>query len=634
MRRIPALLLVFLAASCSYEDRELPTLDESGCAGAKCDDVSQGYDYIVVGSGAGGGTLASRLARKGFRVLLLEAGEDPGGKPVYQIPAFHGRATEEAGLAWWYFVEHYTDPARQALDSKRTPEGILYPRGGALGGSTAVNAMITVLPKRSDWDAIAGETDDASWRASEMDRYYDRVREWLDVERPDPTLALKDLRVVGILFAAVHEYVASTGSGSWAQSILDIGRTVKELKKLMSRDINDSLRRGETSGLYTFPLATKDGARNGTRERILETVREDYPLTVKTKALVTRVIFSSEPGAPRAVGVEYLDGSALYQADLRSNGAAAPTRQAYAKTEIILSAGAFNTPQLLLLSGVGPRADLEALGIQVKVDLPGVGRNLQDRYEVGVVSEVDDDFAILGPCEFDPYGDDDCLEDWHDGKGPYETNGALASILVRSSASQPEADLHIFGVPGVFKGYKPGYSFEATADKRHFTWVILKGHSQNRGGTVKLRSADPRVRPAINFHYFDDGDVDQGQDVNDLTAVVNAIELVRRIGNRTDAIPFFGAFHEVWPGAQADTRQELGDWVKAEAWGHHASCSAKIGADADPEAVLDSRFRVRGTRGLRVVDASVFPRIPGTFIALPTYMIAEKAADVIAADAN
>jgi choline dehydrogenase len=164
--------------------------------------------------------------------------------------------------------------------------------------------------------------------------------------------------------------------------------------------------------------------------------------------------------------------------------------------------------------------------------------------------------------------------------------------------------------------------------------VILKGHSQNRGGTVKLRSADPRVRPAINFHYFDDGDVDQGQDVNDLTAVVNAIELVRRIGNRTDAIPFFGAFHEVWPGAQADTRQELGDWVKAEAWGHHASCSAKIGADADPEAVLDSRFRVRGTRGLRVVDASVFPRIPGTFIALPTYMIAEKAADVIAADAN
>ena len=157
---------------------------------------------------------------------------------------------------------------------------------------------------------------------------------------------------------------------------------------------------------------------------------------------------------------------------------------------------------------------------------------------------------------------------------------------------------------------------------------------KNQGGTVKLKSANPRERPAINFHYFDDGDVDQGQDVNDLTAVVNGVEFVRRIAAKSDRVDLFTTYTERWPGAQADTRAEIADWVKKEAWGHHASCSAPIGADSDPNAVLDSRFRVRGTSGLRVVDASVFPKIPGFFIVTSVYMIGEKAADAILADAG
>ncbi len=631
MRRLRTVVLVFTLAACGSEP--VASFDEGGCTGAKCDDLAASgeFEYIVVGSGAGGGPLASRLARAGHRVLLLEAGADPGDRLNFEVPAFHAQATEEPGLAWHYFVEHYTDPARAARDSKRTPEGILYPRGGALGGSTAVNAMITVLPKNSDWNAIAAETGDPSWRASEMSRYHDRVRGWLGVERPDAKLALEDLRILAIVGSTVLEIVNRTRPGADV-SLFDLIGNSREVLRLIAGDVNEQLRRDDAEGIHTFPLAMRDGVRSGTRDLILSTVRAGHPLTVKTRALVTRVILEPSPGGPPvARGVEYLDGARLYRAEMQPSDAPGVPRTARASREVILSAGAFNTPQLLKLSGIGPRAELEAHGIETVVDLPGVGENLQDRYEVGVVNELDHDFAILKPCTF---GDDvdPCLDRWLDGEGPYRANGSVVSFLVRSTPDRPEPDLHIFGVPGIFKGYKPGYAAESVADKRHFTWVILKGHTENRGGTVKLRSADPRERPAINFHYFEDGDVDAGQDVNDLTAVVNGVELARKIARQVDDVPLFGAFREVWPGPAADTRAEIGQWVKDEAWGHHASCSAKIGADEDPMAVLDSRFRVRGVKGLRVVDASVFPRIPGTFIALPVYMVSEKAADVILAD--
>jgi choline dehydrogenase len=635
----PLLACAVLLASCAGE--------ESGnggpsCVGDKCDDLGGGatgeFDYIIVGSGAGGGPLASRLARAGQRVLLLEAGQDAGGKTTYQVPVMHPQATEDPDLAWWYFVDHYGDPARQARDSKLTPEGILYPRGGTLGGSTAVNAMITVLPKRSDWDAIAELTGDAAWSADSMSPYYQRVTEWLGVQQPDAGLARRDFRLLGILLAGVKEFVDTREGGSDFNPF-DLFSNSKQLLSLLTRNINDALIAGDTEGVFTFPLATRDRARNGARERILATVAEGFPLTVKTRALVTRVVFADQPdasGQPRAIGVEYLDAGRLYRADMigTDQEPPAPTRVT-AQREVILSAGAFNTPQLLKLSGIGPRDELESHGIPVRVESPGVGTNLQDRYEVGVVFDVGNDFQLTQDCTFgDDASTDPCLAEWMRQAGPYGSNGSVASILMRSSDDKPEADLHIFGIPGVFKGYKPGYAAEGLATRHHFTWVILKGHTENRGGTVKLRSADPRDRPDINFHYFDDGDVDQGQDTNDLTAVVNAIEFVRRMGEKTSGIPFFGDFEEVWPGPSASSREQLGQWVKDEAWGHHASCSAPIGADGDPMAVLDSRFRVRGTSGLRVVDASVFPRIPGTFIVVPIYMVSERAADVLLEDAG
>ncbi len=140
-------------------------------------DDGPSYDYIVVGSGAGGGPVASALARAGFQVLLLEAGSDRGSQLVYQVPVFHGLSTEDETMRWDYFVQHYEDPARQHADSKYSTAhgGVLYPRAGTLGGCTAHNAMITVYPHNSDWDGIAEATGDKSWRASEMRRYFERL---------------------------------------------------------------------------------------------------------------------------------------------------------------------------------------------------------------------------------------------------------------------------------------------------------------------------------------------------------------------------------------------------------------------------------------------------------------------------
>jgi choline dehydrogenase len=160
----------------------------------------------------------------------------------------------------------------------------------------------------------------------------------------------------------------------------------------------------------------------------------------------------------------------------------------------------------------------------------------------------------------------------------------------------------------------------------------LKGHTENRAGTVKLRSANPTDWPEVNFRYFDEGDTGNGESAADLESVVNAVEFVRGIIEKSDDLLLFSGSKEIWPGGGAESRAEIGTWIKNEAWGHHASCSAAIGADGDDMAVLDSKFRVRGVSGLRVVDASVFPRIPGTFIVLPTYMMSEKAADTILED--
>jgi choline dehydrogenase len=335
----------------------------------------------------------------------------------------------------------------------------------------------------------------------------------------------------------------------------------------------------------------------------------------------------------RAVGVEYLRGEHLYRADPRADQAvtAPEPRRLRVKKEVILSAGAFNSPQLLKLSGIGPRDELTRLGIPVLVDLPGVGQNLQDRYEVGVVTEVKSDFPILHGCSFAPPSPgeqpDPCLVEWQAGQGVYTTNGVVSGIIKRSQTDRPLPDLFIFGLPGCFQGYYPKYSAEIEAKRNYFTWAILKAHTNNSAGTVTLRSADPRDVPEINFHYFDEGN-DAG--AADLESVVDGLEFVRRLVARASRV----TLQEKIPGEEVRSRDDLRQFVKDEAWGHHASCTCKMGPGEDRLAVVDSAFRVHGTIGLRVVDASIFPRIPGFFIVTPIYMVSEKASDVILADAR
>jgi choline dehydrogenase-like flavoprotein len=215
---------------------------------------------------------------------------------------------------------------------------------------------------------------------------------------------------------------------------------------------------------------------------------------------------------------------------------------------------------------------------------------------------------------------------WKEGKGLYTSNGGLVGIIKRSDKSKPDPDLYIFGLAGYFKGYVPGYSHRHLMDKDYLTWAVLKGHTQNRGGQVLLRSNSPLDTPEINFHYFDDkGSSSKWQE--DVDAVLNGVKFVRRMNEDPDLKEIIES--EEQPGALKATDDELREFIKNEAWGHHASCSCKIGSDNDEMAVLDSNFRVRGVGRLRVVDACVFPFIPGLFVVSAVYMIAEKAADVI-----
>jgi choline dehydrogenase len=584
-----------------------------------------GYEYVVVGAGAGGGPLAARLAQAGHRVLLLEAGDDVGDRLQYQVPAMHALSTEDQAMAWWYFVRHSADPAVDATDSKITPEGILYPRGTGLGGSTAVNAMVTVLPSASDWNDLAARTGEPTFRAPLMAPYHDRVRKWLSVELPDPALAMDDPKVTDFLLAAADEVGGVEGDDE-----ADLSEAAR-LARLLEADLNQAFAAGEPTGVFRLPTATRDGRRNGTRERILDTVAAGHPLTVQTGSFVTRVLWE-EGAVPRAVGVEVLRGQKLYGASLGEGDAPGEPEQILASREVILSAGTFNTPQLLMLSGVGDPDVLEPLGIDVVVESPGVGRNLQDRYEAAVVAELDQPLALIDGCRLgvdDP--DDPCLADWRAGEGVYRTNGFAGGALVRSRPELPVPDLVVFAFPADARGYYPGYAADAVARHDRFSWLILEAHNTNADGRVTVVDADPLVRPEIVFNSYDEA---APLEDPELHAVVEGIRLIRRISERARERDPSGRIDEIWPGPELQSDEDLGAFVRRESWGHHACCTTPMGRPDDPDAVLDGRFRVLGTEGLRVVDASVFPTIPGTFVALPIFMISERAADVVLEDAQ
>ncbi len=603
------------------------------------------FQYIVVGSGAGGVPVAARLVEAGYSVLVLEAGGDPRqteqGRNLYDVPAFHPLATEHQLTSWGLFVDHYDDLKIQKLDSKYVAgKGVFYPREGGIGGCTAHNAMIFLFPDYREWDFIASVTGDSSWKAVNMRKYAQRLEDcryrpvqrflnwlgvnltghgfngWLTTQKALPLDALADRNLVKVLIKS-------------ARAALKLSNhPIQRLRRLIEGlgDPNDQrLGNGAEEGIHYVPLTTANHQRKSARERLLETAKL-YPdrLTIELNSLVTRVIFNAEN---RAIGVEYRQGERLYRASCPPSDEEGELHQVFASEEVILSGGAFNTPQLLMLSGIGPRQTLERHGIKVLVDLP-VGKNLMDRCEVGVVHRMNfEKWASLAEATFG--ADDPLFKKWQTSReGLYTSNGSVLAIIKRSFSHLDLPDLFIFAILGMFKGYYPNWSVEQLQYANYLTLAILKAHTLNGSGEVTLRSADPRDMPLINFRYFDKSTDPDGLD---LKAVVAGIRFVRELTRELKAQGVIA--EETWPGEHLKTNEELANWVISEVWGHHASCTCPIKPRKNG-GVLTSDFRPYGTHGLRVVDASVFPRIPGMFILSAILMTAEKAADVIIADAN
>lgn len=520
---------------------------------------AKGYDYIIVGAGSAGCVLAARLTEDpSAQVLLLEAGGPDTAREIH-IPAAFSKLFK-TDVDWNYSTE-----PEPYLNNRR----LYWPRGKVVGGCSSINAMIYIRGNAADYD-VWKNLGNNGWGFADVLPYFrkseNRERGESDFHGTGGPSNVADLRLVNPLTRA---FIAGA----------------REIGIPANSDFNGAVQEGV--GLYE--VTQKNGQRHSVADAYLRPALARPNLTVLTAVHATRILIESG----RATGVAFLQDST--------------ERRIFAASEIILAGGTVNSPQLLMLSGIGPGNHLARIGITPGLDLPGVGENLQDHPMVSVGYLCRKPISLDG-AETLP----NLLRYLFFKEGPLTSNVAEAGLFTRTRPELSVPDIQLLFGPAYYRGHGLVRRQENCFG---FGPTLVTPESR---GSVSLRSANPLDAPAIRANYLSTD--------ADMRTMIDGVKLSRSIA-RTPAFDLYRG-DEIHPGPAATTEADIAQFLRNEVETlYHPVGTCKMGND--PLAVVDARLRVHGIARLRVVDASVMPTIPAGNTNAPTVMIAEKAADMI-----
>jgi choline dehydrogenase len=529
------------------------------------------YDYVIVGGGSAGSVLAARLSEDAdVKVLLLEAGGKNTAMLV-RMPAGVGSLIKAKSAFNWGF---WTEPEPQ-MNNRR----LWWPRGKGLGGSSAINGMVYIRGHARDYDQWR-QMGLTGWSYADVLPYFKRSEGF---EGGD---------------SAYHggkgPLAVSWGERSDHPLYAGVIRAGAEAGHRLTDDFNGA----EQEGFGRYQLTIKDGRRWSAAQGYLAPILGARPnLTVVTGARTTRVRIENG----RAVGVDYVTGKG------------GKVQTAYADREVLLCAGAVQSPHILNLSGVGDPDLLKAAGVPVVHALPGVGANLQDHLDVSL------NWACPQPITL--YNDTKGLKQLAiglqymlTGKGPGRQNGLESGAFLKSRPDLDRPDLQLHFVLAIMKDHA-----KVTAQQDGFTMHVCQLRPESRG-RVGLRSADPLADPAIFANYL--------ATEEDRRAVREGVRIARGVVAQPALAPYRG--EELSPGFEVKSDAEIDAWIRQTGETiYHPVGTCKMGLERDPTAVVDGDLKVFGLSGLRVVDASVMPTLIGGNTNAPTIMIAEKISDLL-----